>query len=283
LRPVAELDASGAIVSRFVYGSRVVAPEFMTRMGVTFRLITDHVGSVRLVVNTVNGTIAQRLDYDTWGNVISDTNPGFQPFGYAGGLHDSLTRLTRFGSRDYDAAIGRWLSKDPIGFAGRDTNLLAYAANDPLNNIDPTGLEVRVYFEPIPYATDSRAVAAALFAKHSILRIRTDSYDVTVEIYGPAPGGQRGRPKFHYTMNRGIDRFSSAVVLPTRICYADPYGFENALLSDFARFHLDPSLLPIYDGISDNSNTFVAELISRAGGTAVSVPFTAYAFRPLRP
>jgi hypothetical protein len=32
--------------------------------------------------------LAQRLDYDAWGNVTTDTNPGFQPFGFAGGLYD---------------------------------------------------------------------------------------------------------------------------------------------------------------------------------------------------
>ena len=45
--------------------------------------------------------IAQRMDYDEFGNVITDTHPGFQPFGFAGGLYDLHTRLTRFGARDY--------------------------------------------------------------------------------------------------------------------------------------------------------------------------------------
>ncbi|MDH5679538.1 MAG: RHS repeat-associated core domain-containing protein, partial [Nitrospinota bacterium] len=46
--------------------------------------------------------------------MVSDTNPGFQPFGFAGGLYDQHTKLTRFGARDYDAHAGRWTSKDPI-------------------------------------------------------------------------------------------------------------------------------------------------------------------------
>ncbi len=71
---------------------------------------------------------------------ITDTNPGFQPFGFAGGLYDRDTGLTRFGARDYDPTIGRWTDKDPIGFAGGDTNLYAYVANDPINFLDPNGL-----------------------------------------------------------------------------------------------------------------------------------------------
>ena len=140
LRPIAELNATGAIVTRFIYGARGVTPEYMTRGGVSYRLITDHVGSVRLVINNTSGAIAQRIDYDAWGKVIADTNPGFQPFGFAGGNYDVTTALVRFGVRDYQADIGRWLSKDPIGFFGGDSNLFAYVSSDPGNAIDPEGL-----------------------------------------------------------------------------------------------------------------------------------------------
>ena len=55
--------------------------------------------------------IAQRIDYDEWGNVLADSSPGFQPFGFAGGLYDRDTGLTRFDARDYDASTGRWLAR----------------------------------------------------------------------------------------------------------------------------------------------------------------------------
>ena len=108
--------------------------------GTVYRLITDHLGSVRLVVNVADGTVVQRLDYDSFGRVLSDTNPGFQPFGFAGGLYDDDTGLVRFGARDYDAYTGRWTAKDPILFGGRQTNLYAYVAGDPVNRVDPSGL-----------------------------------------------------------------------------------------------------------------------------------------------
>ncbi len=103
-----------------------------------YRIISDHLGSPRLIINTQDGTIAQRMDYDEWGNVILDTNPGFQPFGFAGGLYDQDTGLIRFGARDYDPETGRWTEKDPIKFDGA-TNLYIYGANDPVNLVDPTG------------------------------------------------------------------------------------------------------------------------------------------------
>lgn len=140
LNPVAELDASNNVVSRFVYASRTNVPDYMIRGGVTYRIVSDHLGSVRLVVNSTTGAVAQRLDYDGFGNVVQDTNPGFQPFGFAGGIYDEDIGLVRFGARDYDATVGRWTTKDPIGFDGGDSNLYVYVANDPINFIDQSGL-----------------------------------------------------------------------------------------------------------------------------------------------
>ncbi len=140
-RIAAELDGAGSVVSRFVYGARGNVPEYMLKGGQTYRILSDPKGSVRLVVNTATGQVAQRMDYDAWGNVTQDTSPGFQPFGFAGGLYDRDTGLVRFGLRDYDPAAGRWITKDPLGFSGGDTNLYTYASNDPVNRIDPTGLE----------------------------------------------------------------------------------------------------------------------------------------------
>jgi len=141
LAPVAELNGSNQVVSRFVYGTRANVPDYMVKGGVTYRLISDHLGSVRLVVNAATGAVAQRIDYDEYGRVTQNTAAGFQPFGYAGGLLDSHTGLTRFGARDYDPQTGRWTAKNPIGFGGGYANLYEYVDNDPINHIDPTGLQ----------------------------------------------------------------------------------------------------------------------------------------------
>jgi YD repeat-containing protein len=106
LNPVAELDASGNVLSRFVYGSRPNVPDYMIQGGTTYRILSDHLGSPRLVVNTTTGAIAQRLDYDEWGRVLQDTAPGLQPFGFVGGIYDAGTRLVRFGARDYGPEVG---------------------------------------------------------------------------------------------------------------------------------------------------------------------------------
>jgi RHS repeat-associated protein len=69
-------------------------------------------------------------------NIASDSNPGFQPFGFAGGLYDADTALVRFGMRDYDPTVGRWTSKDPILFGGGQANIYVYVGDDPVNRFD---------------------------------------------------------------------------------------------------------------------------------------------------
>jgi len=140
LNPVAELDGDGNVVSRFVYASRSNVPDFMVKGGVTYRIVSDHLGSPRLIIDVATGTVAQRLDYDAYGRVLLDSNPGFQPFGFAGGLYDDDSRLTRFGYRDYDAESGRWTAKDPLLFAGLSPNLYQYVLGDPVNFSDYGGL-----------------------------------------------------------------------------------------------------------------------------------------------
>jgi RHS repeat-associated protein len=142
LEPVAELDGNGTLISRFVYcgcGAGNI-PQYMIKGGITYRILSDHLGSPRLVVDSTTGAIVQRMDYDEFGTVILDTNPGFQPFGFAGGIYDRDTGLTRFGARDYDPETGRWTAKDPIRFNGDSPNLYSYALQDPVNKFDHSGL-----------------------------------------------------------------------------------------------------------------------------------------------
>jgi RHS repeat-associated protein len=141
--PVAELTGDGQVVSRFVYGSRSNVPDYLVKDGAKYLVVSDHLGSPRLIVNSETGDVAQRLDYDAFGRVTLDTNPGFQPFGFAGGLYDGQTGLVRFGSRDYDAETGRWTAKDPLLFGGGSSNLYQYCDGDPVNWIDPDGLNNR--------------------------------------------------------------------------------------------------------------------------------------------
>ena len=140
LNPVVELDSNNNVLQRFVYGTKMNVPDYIVKGDSTYRVVTDHLGSVRLVVNSESGYVVQEIKYDEFGNVLLDTKPGWQPFYFAGGLYDEQTKLVRFGARDYDAVTGRWTAKDPIFFGGGVSNLYEYCLNDPVNRIDLNGL-----------------------------------------------------------------------------------------------------------------------------------------------
>jgi len=137
-------DKNSNLLQRFDYtDSRM--PISMTMGADKYYLHYDQVGSLRAISDS-SGNIVKEVVYDTFGNILSDSNEAFKvPFGFAGGLYDSDTNLTRFGYRDYDAYTGKWTAKDPIGFDGGDSNLYGYVLGDPVGGIDPSGLVDRNY------------------------------------------------------------------------------------------------------------------------------------------
>ena len=123
----------------FLYsGSRL--PDLMVRDGRTYRLYYDQVGSLRVVAAGLGGAVKE-IVYDSFGNILEDTNPAFRvPIGFAGGLYDPDTGLVRFGYRDYDPDTGRFTALDPLGNAGGDSDWYGYCLDDPVNLADPEGL-----------------------------------------------------------------------------------------------------------------------------------------------
>jgi RHS repeat-associated protein len=213
---VAQLSGTNAIVSQFIYDSANSAPIYMVQAGVTYRIFSDQLGSPRLVVNTSTGAVAQEIDYDEFGNIVKDTNPGFQPFGFAGGLYDQDTKFVRFGARDYAPAIGRWTAKDPILFDGGDTDLYGYVFNDPVNLKDPTGLSCKkkkktakerieqlahavtgdkISLGPVDVSTDKPQVSAGGKVEVKVGEVTVVSVAGTVAV-GITPTGTASQPLF---------------------------------------------------------------------------------------
>jgi RHS repeat-associated protein len=137
---LAVYDGSNNLIMRFEYADARM-PVAMIKDGITYYLTYDQVGSLRTISDTT-GNVVKRVDYDSFGNIINDTDLSFTiTFGFAGGLYDYDTGLIRFGYRDYDPDVGRWTAKDPIGFGAGDTDLYGYCLNDPLNGVDPLGFK----------------------------------------------------------------------------------------------------------------------------------------------
>jgi RHS repeat-associated protein len=209
LAPMAELDSIGAVRARYIYATHVNIPDYVVTDTATYRVVTDHLGSLRLIVNQSTGSVVRRVGYDAWGNVLEDTNPGFTPFGYAGGMFEQQTKLVRFGVRDYDCVTGRWVSKDPIVFWGDGANLFGYAKTDPINAIDVYGLQRRLFcrlrkdLKPEESAKDA---VSSLFKESLIesgvpsfleilLRIPTSPSDVVLQYLTGEWNGQMGPAK----------------------------------------------------------------------------------------
>ncbi len=140
---MAVYDGSDTLLMRFEYADGRM-PVAMTAGGASYYLGYDQVGSLR-TVSDASGNVVKEISYDSFGTILSDSNPAFAvPFGFAGGLHDQDIGLVKFGFRDYDPAIGRWVAKDPIFFAGGDVDLYGYVLGDPVNFVDPDGRAIQI-------------------------------------------------------------------------------------------------------------------------------------------
>jgi RHS repeat-associated protein len=113
------------------------------RGGTSKVIHADSLGTTRTLTDA-SQVVTDKLETDAFGNVVTTAGNGVlgaRPFGFAGqhGYQtDTDTGLMRLGHRYYDASTGRFISRDPIR-AGY--NWYAYCENDPVNAVDPEGLQ----------------------------------------------------------------------------------------------------------------------------------------------
>ena len=141
--PYADFNSSGSVTMRYLDGLAVDQLLAQTSSsGVTWWNITDKLGSVEDYVTT-SGTVLNRVTYDSFGNVVTETNAtDSNRFLFAGMEYDSTTGLYYDHARYYDAVTGRFVSQDPMGFAAGDTDIYRYVMNSPTDDVDNTGLLV---------------------------------------------------------------------------------------------------------------------------------------------
>ena len=104
-----------------------------------------------LALANSSGSIVESYNYDAYGNVtiknsggnVISTSAYGNRFLFQGREYDYTTQLYNFRARWYDPETGRWLSNDPIGISG-GLNLYAFCGNDPVNYMDPMGLDIWV-------------------------------------------------------------------------------------------------------------------------------------------
>jgi RHS repeat-associated protein len=136
---IEEVDAGGNAVARYTQGSGVDHPLAMTRAGVTSFYEQDAPRSITSLSDTA-GAITDTYTYDSYGNLTASSGTTTNPFRYTGREFDPETGLYYYRARYYDPQIGRFINEDPLGFDG-GMDFYAYADNNPVNEIDPLGLQ----------------------------------------------------------------------------------------------------------------------------------------------
>jgi RHS repeat-associated protein len=133
-----------ALATRF-YDSDVNTPT-----GVVQHYFTHDANFNATSVVDTSGNVVERYDYSPYGEpIFLDANFDFDADSvsdiahsrtYTGQRLDTETGLYQYRNRYYHAKLGRFISRDPIGYEGSKRNLYEYLMNQPLSLTDPTGL-----------------------------------------------------------------------------------------------------------------------------------------------
>jgi RHS repeat-associated protein len=136
---VVETNGSGQIVASYTYGLELISQR---RSGLDSFYISDALGSTRALTNS-QGVVTDRYSYDAFGQLLSSTGTTVNSFLYTGEQKDDAAGLYYLRARNYDPAIGRFMSQDLHQSSLQEPSSLnryVYVQNNPVNTTDPTGL-----------------------------------------------------------------------------------------------------------------------------------------------
>ena len=135
----ADLNADGSVARRYVNGP--ASDEKLARVdgGDVDWYVNDRQRTVADIVDS-NGAVQNQLTYDSFGQVIAETNAAdADRFAYTGRELAREFNVYDYRRRTYDPALGRFTTEDPLGFEANDANLYRYIYNIPAYATDPTG------------------------------------------------------------------------------------------------------------------------------------------------
>ncbi len=143
---VAEYADDGSLIARYNHGlglvNRINAANSAAYYAFDARGNTSH-------LTAPDGSELNRYAYLPFGKSVTATESVPNPFQFAGqdGVMTEASGLHYMRARFYDANMGRFISRDPIGIGG-GLNLYTYTNNDPVNYADPSG-QVRTFLQTL--------------------------------------------------------------------------------------------------------------------------------------
>jgi YD repeat-containing protein len=98
LNPIAKVDEAGNILESYVYGLKSNIPEYIIKDNKKYKIISNYLGSPIEIAEASMGALpVLQIKYDSFGNILEQNGNFDLPFGFAGGIWDKETKLTRFG------------------------------------------------------------------------------------------------------------------------------------------------------------------------------------------
>ncbi len=142
---LAEADGNKNITRIFIHGQGLLGMVTSTDQVYTYHF--NVIGST-VAMTDQSQSVVNAYSYSSFGSVLNQTETIPQPFKYVGqhGVMAESCELTAdcflyMRARYYDPKVGRFISEDLIGFEGGTMNLYEYVGNQPINKIDPSGLD----------------------------------------------------------------------------------------------------------------------------------------------
>jgi RHS repeat-associated protein/uncharacterized repeat protein (TIGR01451 family) len=138
---LAETDAVGLPQRAYDWGNELITQEVSTSAVRNYYLHDAINGSVRRLVNT-NAVVVNSYEYDAFGTVTSEAEGIANDYQFDGEAQEEETGLIFLRARYMDPTVGRFLTRDPVrGQQERAGSFAPYtfAANDPINQSDPSG------------------------------------------------------------------------------------------------------------------------------------------------
>jgi RHS repeat-associated protein len=136
----ADLDGSNNLLVRRIFLNTVDSVTArISASGTVAWYLPDRLGSIN-VITDATGDVIDRITYDGYGNILSETNPSASDrYLFTGREFDRVTGLEYNRARYYDPTTGRWTTEDPLGLAV-GPNPYVYVGNNPTNAMDPSGM-----------------------------------------------------------------------------------------------------------------------------------------------